>query len=214
MQNDFFNDVQQDGWIRGCRDLGENCHLQIFPDFLDTCLADALLETLKDKIVWQQNEISIAGRQVKIPRLNAWYGDKHANYRYSGFNLPLQPWIEELSLIKQRIESLTDYCFNSVLANLYRDGQDSVAWHADNEPQLGINPIIASVSLGQTRRFHLKHKHNKKQNRLDIDLAHNTLLVMSGELQQHWIHQIPKSNKPLHSRINLTYRWIHTDLTE
>jgi len=141
-----------------------------------------------------------------VPRLMAWYGDTGADYRYSGVNhIPL-PWTLELQSIRADMEALCEQPFNSVLANLYRDGRDSMGCHADNEKELGINPTIASVSFGETRLFRVRH--TKKRCKLEIELSHGDVLIMAGELQHHWRHELPKTHQPKKPRINLTYRRI------
>ncbi|HBR98454.1 MAG TPA: alpha-ketoglutarate-dependent dioxygenase AlkB [Gammaproteobacteria bacterium] len=205
MQHDLFatDDTQHwaladDGWL--------TLHTAVF----ETHEADQLLMTLKAELDWQQSRIRIAGRELPIPRLNAWYGDADADYGYSGIALAPLPWTPELTTVRQAVQQRCDHGFNSVLANLYRDGQDSVAWHADDEKALGRNPVIASVSLGGTRRFQLKHRRDKTLSRIDLDLPHNSLLVMGGALQHHWVHAVPKTRKPCDARINLTFRRIIT----
>ncbi len=204
MQEDLFETDNKRKW-----DLGENCSLLLYRDFFHSALAESYFSVLCTTIAWQQSEIQIAGRWVKIPRLNAWYGDPDALYQYSGTRFKPLTWLPELLQIKQSVEQASGYEFNSVLANLYRDGRDSVAWHADDETELGINPAIASVSFGGTRRFQLKHKTDKSRPRLDLDLPGNSLLLMSGKLQHRWKHQVPKLRGSVGRRLNLTFRWIN-----
>lgn len=180
--------------------------LNLISNFLPEAVHRSLMDQLTNSIKWEQSRIRIAGKLIHIPRLNAWYGDTNANYRYSGTRFQALPWIDPLIRIKELIEQYSDHNFNSVLANLYRDGQDSVAWHADDEPELGKNPFIASLSLGQVRRFQLRHRFDKSRARIDMDLPDNSLLLMGGSLQHYWMHQIPKTRKPVGPRINLTYR--------
>lgn len=181
-------------------------HTRVLPE----AQADALFLTLQAHLAWRQDEIRIQGRTLPVPRLQAWYGDPGTRYGYSGIQLDPLPWTPELDLIRARLQELcqasfNQASFNSVLCNLYRHGQDSVSWHADDEPELGINPLIASFSLGATRRFQLKPKRGRGQT-LSLDLPHNSLLVMSGALQHHWIHQVPKTRQDVGPRINLTFR--------
>ncbi|ARN75836.1 alpha-ketoglutarate-dependent dioxygenase AlkB family protein [Oceanicoccus sagamiensis] len=156
---------------------------------------------------WHQDTIQMYGKPVLIPRMNAWYGDKEAAYSYSGLKLTPIPWTESLLLLKQTVEQQLNRRFNSVLANYYRDGADSVAWHSDDEAELGLNPVIASLSFGATRRFSLRRK-KQQQAPIHIDLHGGSLLVMAGQTQQYWHHQIAKTTKPVAGRINLTFRSI------
>ena len=135
-----------------------------------------------------------------------WYGDPDAGYRYSGIDHQPRPWTPELQAIRARVEKQCQCIFNSVLANLYRDGKDSMGCHADDEKELGRNPVIASLSLGDERLFKLHHKNSKAT--LDIILGHGDLLVMAGTLQHHWQHSVPKTKKFKTGRINLTFRRI------
>ncbi len=168
--------------------------------------ADCLLDDLHSDVPWQEESIVMFGKPAKVPRLVCWVGDPQALYRYSGvLHRPL-PWNKPLREIKQRIESFCGKQFNSVLANLYRDGNDSMGWHADKEKELGNNPYIASQSFGAERLFRLRH--NKTKQTLDIYLQHGDLLLMGGTLQRHWRHCVPKTGKPLPARINLTFRQV------
>ena len=182
--------------------------LRLIERWLDIAEAERLFAVLSATIAWDQSTIRLYGRPVKIPRLNAWYGDSGAGYSYSGTRFEPRPWTAELSQIKSRLEQATGAQFNSVLCNLYRDGNDSVAWHSDDEPELGENPLIASLSMGETRRFLLKHRRNRELDTLSLPLESGSLLVMSGALQHHWLHALPKSTRPLGPRINLTFRQV------
>ena len=174
-------------------------------------------KVLHNEIQWQRDTITIAGKQVAIPRLNAWYGDTGMRYSYSGISLKPKSWTPALLQLKTQVEQFLHTQFNSVLVNLYRNGSDSVAWHSDNEPELGAAPLIASVSLGATRRFSLrgpfglnddgKPEADKVQT-LHIDLAAGSLLVMAGKTQLHWRHQVAKTKENVGPRINLTFRRI------
>ncbi len=169
--------------------------------------ARELFSTLEKSLAWRQDEIVIRGKAIPVPRLQAWYGDSESHYAYSGITLQPLDWTNELHEIKQKIETITGHHFNSVLTNYYRDGNDSVAWHQDNEPELGIDPIIASLSLGETRQFQLRHAFHKHET-IKLNLPHNSLLVMAGALQRQWYHQISKTKKAGGPRINLTFRLI------
>lgn len=187
--------------------------LLLVRDWLAPEEADRCFRILQQEVVWEQSTIFIAGRQVKIPRLNAWYGDPEAHYRYSGRDFSPQPWTPLLTELRHKIQESYDSFqperpinFNSALLNLYRDGSDSVAWHADDEPELGPSPQIASLSLGATRRFLLKPRHGGE--RAELALEGGTLLFMLGDLQQFWLHSIPKTQRPVGPRINLTFRCV------
>ncbi|MEP7198118.1 MAG: alpha-ketoglutarate-dependent dioxygenase AlkB [Saprospiraceae bacterium] len=157
---------------------------------------------------WKQEEIKMYGKTYPVPRQTAWYGYEGFDYKYSGIMCNPDPWTKELLEIKKVIEHfLPGEDFNSVLLNRYRDGNDKVSWHADDEKELGINPTIASVSLGATRRFDLKHKVDPDK-KLQIELTTGSLVVMKGALQHNWLHQIPAQKKVQEPRINLTFRTI------
>jgi len=168
--------------------------------------SDQLFAALETGLAWQEEAIFIYGKWVKVPRLMCWYGDADAYYHYSGVDHQPRPWTTELQSVRAKVEQQCRWSFNSVLANLYRDGKDSMGCHADDEKELGLNPVIASVSLGDERLFKLHHK--KRKETLDITLGHGDLLVMAGSLQQHWMHSVPKTRKLKTSRINLTFRKI------
>ncbi|XOV86320.1 MAG: alpha-ketoglutarate-dependent dioxygenase AlkB family protein [Pseudomonadota bacterium] len=182
--------------------------LRLWRGFLAANAADDYFNALGREAAWEQSVIRIYGRECPIPRLNAWHGDPGAAYTYSGRCFQPHPWTPALLEVKQRIESLTDAAFNSVLVNLYRDGNDSVSWHSDDEPELGQNPVIASVSLGAERKFVLKHKRRRDLPPVNLWLPTGSLLLMSGETQHHWTHQVPKTRKSVGQRINLTYRLV------
>ncbi|MDG1174590.1 MAG: alpha-ketoglutarate-dependent dioxygenase AlkB [Flavobacteriales bacterium] len=167
-----------------------------------------LMQSLIKTIDWTQDEVIVYGKRHKIPRLNAWYGDEGKVMKYSGLSLEPKTWTKELLEIKSKIEEASGTKFNSCLLNYYRDGKDGMGWHQDNEKELGINPIIASVTFGETRPFQLKHISNKELKKVDIPLSNGSLLTMAGETQHYWKHQIPKTTKTLESRINLTFRQI------
>ena len=177
----------------------------VYPELFSKQEADDLFDTLKNEIAWRQDKIKLYGQEHDVPRLTAWYGDADKHYAYSGITLQPTPWIPALLQIKKKIESVSDIKFNSVLLNLYRDGADSVSWHSDDEPELGKNPVIGSVTLGQARPFQMKHKFIKGEKRA-IVLEHGSYLLMKGRTQHQWLHQIPKSKKLMDERINLTYR--------
>jgi alkylated DNA repair dioxygenase AlkB len=158
-------------------------------------------------IRWKQDQINIYGKSVPLPRLTSWYGDEGREYTYSGINSKPNHWNEGLMYLKCEIEKFCSVQFNSVLLNWYRDGEDYLNWHSDDEKELGKNPTIASVNFGETRDFVIRRKDDKTQ-KLVIPLKHGTLLVMSGELQHFWEHTVPKRKKVSGSRFNLTFRKI------
>jgi alkylated DNA repair dioxygenase AlkB len=180
----------------------------IMRNFMSQEDANRYYKVLKDSINWKQEEITFYGKTYPVPRKTAWYGYEGFSYTYSGISCNPDPWTKELLEIKKDIESfIPEEDFNSVLLNLYRDGNDKVSWHADDEKGLGINPTIASLSLGATRFFDLKHKDNPDL-KMRIDLTPGSLVIMTGELQHHWLHQIPLQKTIKEPRINLTFRTI------
>lgn len=178
-----------------------------YPHFFDKKEADAIFAQLTNDIPWQQDDIQVFGKMHRQPRLTALFGNEGKPYSYSNIKMQPHPWNLLLQKIKSAVESVSDTNFTTVLLNQYRDGKDSNGWHADNEKELGLNPIIASVSFGAERIFQLKHNSisGLKQN---ILLEHGSLLLMKGTTQHFWKHQIPKTAKPIGSRINLTFRVI------
>ncbi|OUS26276.1 hypothetical protein A9Q99_18775 [Gammaproteobacteria bacterium 45_16_T64] len=181
--------------------------------FLSKSKADTLFSQWINSIPWQQDYITIAGNTLPIPRLQAWFGDNDSYYQYSGIALAPTPWTPALLTLKDIIQSAAGTTFNSLLINLYRNGQDSVSWHADDEIELGEKPTIASLSLGETRTFQLRHVNNRNLNTLSLPLAHGDLVIMKPPLQEYWLHQIPKSPHTTAPRINLTFRQIAREST-
>ena len=169
--------------------------------------ADRLLGALREAIPWEVHHIRLFGREHASPRLSCWIGDPGTGYRYSGSYFEPHPWPPELARLRERLDTELGIGFNSVLANLYRDGRDCMGWHSDDEAELGLAPVIASVSLGATRRFVLKHR-GEPQRKLEIVLPHGSLLVMSGATQRNYRHALPRTAKPVRERINLTFRRI------
>lgn len=173
--------------------------------------ADAALHSLWTGLLWSQREITLFGRQVMQPRLIAWYGDHEAAYTYSGLSLQPLPWHPLLQQIRIRLEEHTGTRFNSVLANAYRNGSDSMGWHSDNERELGAEPVIASLSLGAERTFLVRRRNRRGQgtsNSQRLVPAHGSLLQMKGQCQQVYQHSIPKTRRQVGLRINLTYRLV------
>ena len=189
---EFEKTILRDGWII------------YVPDFYEKEIADQFFNLFYHTINRQQGEIKLFGKKHLTPRLEAFYAEENKSYGYSGQRLVTSTFTKELTQIKENIELTFSIQLNSVLINLYRDGNDSNVWHADNEPELGINPIIASLSLGATRRFDLRHTSTKEK--LSLELEPGSLLIMGGELQHYWKHQIAKTKKVNAPRINLTFR--------
>jgi alkylated DNA repair dioxygenase AlkB len=184
--------------------LAHDGELFLVKGFYNSDIAQQLFDSLLQSLAWQEEQLFIYGRWVKVPRLMCWYADEGISYKYSGVNHQPLPWFKRLLLIKQNIESRYRCQFNSVLANLYRNGSDSVGCHADDEKELGKNPLIASLSLGEERL--LKFRHSKSKEVVDVVLSNGDLLLMAGEIQHHWQHELPKTKKKKTERINLTFR--------
>ena len=182
--------------------------LTFWPAFLTEARARELFCQLRDQTPWEQSEIRIAGKVISIPRLNAWYGETGADYSYSGVRLATLPFTPALAALRREVEQATGFAFNSALLNLYRHHNDSVDWHADDEPELGRNPVVASVSLGEPRRFELRRRDNHR-NKLKIDLPDGSLLLMAGKLQHFWHHRVGKEKQPCGERINITFRRVN-----
>jgi alkylated DNA repair dioxygenase AlkB len=172
--------------------------------------AGRVFDQLRHEVNWQQDQLRIAGRCIPIPRLQSWYGDAGALYGYSGLSLKSNGWTPTLLELRELVEHWSCVAFNSVLLNLYRDGQDSVGWHSDDEPELGRQPVIASLSLGASRYFSMRRKRSG-EGRIKIQLDSGSLLVMSGALQHCWQHQVAKTSVDVGERINLTFRWVRPD---
>lgn len=189
---EFENHVLGAGWIRE------------YPRAFAASESRELLNRLCQAIPWRQDRIRIAGRMLPVPRLQCWMGS--ASYSYSGIQLQAEPWHPLVLGILERVSSLSGYEFNSVLLNYYRNGQDSVSWHADDEPELGPDPIIASVSLGAERPFQLRPKLPADPRRYRIILRDGSLLIMGNSIQNQWLHQVPKVKDLVSPRINLTFR--------
>ncbi|MBL7818086.1 MAG: alpha-ketoglutarate-dependent dioxygenase AlkB [Saprospiraceae bacterium] len=197
----------------------EKAKLVFVHSFFTPSVSDQFLSQLKTEIAWQQGEISLFGRKVLEPRLSAWYGDVGKSYTYSGKKQEPLAWHESLLKVKSAVEAFcqkekwdsftpsVERPFNSVLCNFYRNGNDSMGWHQDNEPELGKNPLIASINFGETRRFLFRFKDNKAK-KFEILLTHGSLLIMGGEMQHYWQHAVPKEPRRLGERINLTFRHI------
>ena len=185
----------------------QDADLEYYPNFFDINKSNELFQKLKTEVPWQQDDIKVYGKVYAQPRLTALYGNEGKPYGYS--NIVMQPhnWSPLIMFIKNEIENVCSENFTTVLLNNYRDGRDSNGWHADNEKELGRNPIIASVSFGSERVFQMKHN-TIKELKQNIILEHGSLLIMKGTTQHFWKHQIPKTAKPISERINLTFRII------
>lgn len=180
---------------------------EFYPNFFSKEEADILFEKLTNETQWKHEEITIFGKKILQPRLTCLFGNEGKPYSYSGLTMQPQPWNSTIMHIKNKIEVLCNENFTTVLANLYRNEKDSNGWHADNERELGRNPIIASVSFGEERQFQLKHISDNTI-KLSLNLNHGSLLLMKEGSQIHYKHQIPKASQPKKSRINLTFRTI------
>ena len=184
-----------------------DAHLTYWPQFIRASTCERIFADLLVSLAWRQDHITLFGKTHKVPRLQVWMGDAQAHYQYSGLSLSPQPWLPIVKTIRQKIEQRCGHRFNSVLINLYRDGKDSNGWHSDDEPELGENPVVASLSLGATRRFRLRHKYRKAPP-YSIDLSPGSLLLMAGTTQHYWQHCLSKTARQVGPRINLTFRWV------
>jgi alkylated DNA repair dioxygenase AlkB len=194
-------------WVIGS-DSTSPCRVLLYHNALTDNESSTFFQLLHEGIQWQRRTIRLFGKEVMQPRLIAWHGDPQAVYRYSGDTWHPEPWIPELVTLRQRCEQLANTAFNSVLLNLYRDGNDAMGWHADDEPELGHEPVIASLNLGCMRRFDLRHRQSGETHQ--VWLPAGSLLVMAGATQQWWRHQLPRSKKITEPRLNLTFRRIIT----
>ena len=184
-----------------------DAELVFYPALLPPQDNDRFFACLMTTISWQQDWITLYGRSLPQPRLTAWYGDAGKTYTYSGITMQPSPWTENLLNLKATVEAVSGVTFNSVLLNLYRDGNDSMGWHSDDEPELGQNPVIGSLSLGGTRRFRLRHRVQTGLKH-ELELTSGSFLLMQGTTQHYWQHHIPKTRRCVSPRINLTFRRI------
>lgn len=205
MMTDLFPEEEQQPIILN-QELGK---LSCYPDWLTPSESHHYFRLFSEELNWQNETLLMAGKRVLSPRLVSWYGDNNAQYRYSGTSYTAQAWHPGLKELKDRLNDAFSAPINSVLANLYRNGRDSVGWHADSEPELGKQPTIFSLSLGASRFFDYRQKNNNSS-RQRIELHAGTLIIMQGSFQQYWQHQVPKQLKILVPRINLTFRYINT----
>lgn len=184
-----------------------DAEIRYFPRFLNETTANNYFEKLRMNVPWQQDDITVFGKIYAQPRLTALYANNEKAYSYSNITMHPHLFTDELKELLKKVENISSIRFTTCLLNLYRNGKDSNGWHADDEKELGLNPPIASISLGAARYFHLKHK-SKKDLKQKILLEHGSLLLMTGPTQHFWKHQIPKTAKPIGERINLTFRVI------
>ncbi len=197
------NHYAEDFFDPGLPDL----EIKYFDKFLSEAEASQYFEKLKSEIDWKQHHIKIFGKTIPQPRLTALYAETETPYTYSGLTLYPLPFTPEMKTLQKKLELVTTTRFTHCLANLYRDGNDSMGWHSDDEKELGTDPVIASVSLGAERKFQLKHKFQKEL-KYSLPLQHGSLLLMMGKTQHHWKHQLPKTKTVNSARINLTFRVI------
>ena len=179
-----------------------------YPGVFNRQESNFLMNEFISNVPWQQRKITMYGNLMITPRLTAWYGDEGTGYAFSGTKFDPLPWTKDLQQMRETVQEITGTTFNSVLLNFYRDGNDSVAWHSDDEDELGLKPVIASVSLGQERRFDVRNKTDHQQ-KYAVNLENGSLLLMKGDMQHNWEHRIAKSTKVLKERVNLTFRVIH-----
>ena len=183
-----------------------DAELTYFPGFYTSAESRTLLHLLTEETTWRHDTLRIGGKHVAVPRLQAWYGD--CRYGYSGLKLEPLAWTPLLDGIRRKVSIACGLAFNSVLLNYYRNGNDSVGWHSDDERELGPDPCIASLSLGAARRFELKHR-VRRQEKVNMLLEDGSLLLMGSGLQRHWQHQLPKDSRITLPRLNLTFRFVH-----
>ena len=186
--------------------LTGNDKIVLYPSLIDPLSSKIFFSSLYFEINWRQEIIHLFGKKIQIPRLSALHGD--STYTYSGLKMEPNQWTPTLLKLRNIAETTVGSKFNAVLLNLYRSGKDSMSWHSDNEPELGPNPTIASISLGSERKFKFRHKTNKKR-QISLKLADGSLLLMTGKTQKNWLHSVPKTAKPVTYRINLTFRQIY-----
>lgn len=186
-----------------------NADVTLYESWVVSQEADDWMAELIKQTPWEQPQVQVYGKSYPTPRLVAWYGDPGTSYGYSSLAHPSLPWTELLGDIRGRVNRFCDHPFNGVLINYYRNGQDAMGWHSDNEAVLGRNPTIASLSLGEARRFDLRRRGVQRIEH-SIELTHGSLLVMRGATQHYWQHQVARTKRSMSSRLNLTFRWIRT----
>lgn len=188
--------------------LPHHGEVYLYGNFFSKEESDLFYFELREEVPWKHEPIKIFGKEVMQPRLTAWYADEGIKYTYSGITMQGLIWSRALLKIKQKVETCSGLTFNSALLNYYRDGNDSMGWHRDNEKELGKDPAIASVSFGASRTLKFRNYRNKKEQIL-LELEHGSLLTMLGETNHHWEHAIPKSKKINSGRINITFRFVY-----
>jgi alkylated DNA repair dioxygenase AlkB len=199
--------VQNNHQIQGFPLHLPDADITYYPNFIAHRDATEIFEILKNETLWQQDDIKVFGKVYAQPRLTALYGTNQKSYSYSNIEMIPHNLTPTLANLKERVDITCQSDFTTILLNYYRDGKDSNGWHADNEKELGTNPVIASLSFGQERFFHLKHRTDKSLKH-KLLLQHGSLLLMKGETQHKWLHQIPKTAKQIKGRINITFRII------
>jgi alkylated DNA repair dioxygenase AlkB len=185
--------------------LRQDGSARLYPQYFSPEASDHYFRILLEGTAWKQEPVLLFGKKIMQPRLTAWYGDPGKAYRYSGLSMLPETWTPALLEIRQRIETVSPATFNSALLNLYRDQQDSIGWHRDNEKSLGVDPVIASVSFGATRLFRFRH-YKDRSRQVSVALGNGSLLIMQGSTQQHWEHSLPKQRAASGPRINITFR--------
>ena len=203
--------MSQDLFASGPEWLLDN-QLLLIKDFLSSDEATQLQRMLTETMPWKQETLTIYGKEHPIPRLQAWMGDDNIQYRYSGKTFQAERWSGQLKTLADKLSTVAATRFNSVLLNLYRDGNDAMGWHSDDEPELGPAPVIASLSLGAERDFAVRRRGSSRQHAV-ISLPHGSLLIMQAGMQRQWQHSVPRRKAISDSRINLTFRQIFTDKT-
>ncbi len=204
MQSNLFSGLYDPAFYEDHR--LDDAAIREYPHVFSFKESDRIMLSLVTNIPWRQDMLMITGKEIPVPRLQCWMGNPRARYGYSGLQLTPIGWSDNVLSIRRSVQSLTGIKFNSVLLNYYRDGRDSVSWHSDDEPELGLKPIIASVSFGAERIFQLRHKIRKDLPKYCIVLRNGSVLLMGDTLQSNWIHQLPKVRGLSEPRINLTFR--------
>lgn len=188
--------------------IDQDGELYLEQHYLPPIQANTLHQELLDELIWHEETMRIYGKSIRSPRRVCWYGDLNAVYTYSGIRHTPLPWPKSLLALRNKVQQFTGKSLNAVLGNHYRDGNDSMGWHADKEKELGSTPFIASLSLGDSRVF--KIRHNKTKETVSVELNSGSLLLMCGKLQKNWRHSVPKTKRHKHARINLSFRYVHS----
>jgi alkylated DNA repair dioxygenase AlkB len=183
-----------------------DAEIRLLHGFLSSTQTRQIFDNLLNAVPWRHDKIRLYGREHMLPRLQQWFGDEGGVYRWSGIEMVPEPWSPVLRAIKLEVETAARTQFNSLLVNLYRDGKDTVSWHSDDEPGLGVDPVIASVSLGASREFLLRHKTRREIPKISMTLSDGSLLLMAGPTQRCWEHSVPRRAAATGARINLTFR--------